>query len=70
MANEEDDVQKIEDISYVMVDGNNMPPEMAKVVMNTDQSKNRSARNSFLKGSFYSNADLIGVPLPSQLKTN
>lgn len=62
MINEEEDLQKLEDISYVMVDGNNMPPEMAKLVMNTDQSKNKSARNSFIRGSFYSNADLIGVP--------
>ena len=53
-----------------MVDGHNLPPEMAKLVVNTEQSKNKSARNSMMKGSFYSNADQYGVPIPSQLKVN
>lgn len=43
---------------------------MAKIVVHTDQSKNKSARNSFIKGSFYSNADMSQIPLPTLLKFN
>ena len=64
--NDSDDGHKLEDINYVMIDGNNMPPEMAKGIMNTNESRMKSARNSsFIKGSFYSNADILGLPIPN-----
>ena len=66
--NDSDDGHKLEDINYVMVDGNH---EIAKGAMNTNESRIKSARNtSFIKGSFYSNADILGLPLPNQIKIN
>jgi hypothetical protein len=51
-----------------MVDGNNIPPEMAKLVTITDHNKpgkpQHSARNSFLKASFYS-SNAPDIPIPS-----
>lgn len=70
--NDSEDGHKLEDIDFVVVDGNNMHHD-AKVILNTSQSKRQHsarAHNSFNKGSFYSNADIMGLPLPNQIKIN
>lgn len=58
----------MDEINFIVVDGNN---EIIKGGMNTNESRIKSGRNaSFMRGSFYSNADIMGLPLPNQLKIN
>jgi hypothetical protein len=56
-----------EDIEIVMVDANNIPQDLGKFMMNSEQSRNYrppSARSS-VKGSFYSNmGDFSHISLP------
>lgn len=62
-------MERVEDISVVIVDYNNIPLDVAKI-LHTDQSRNLrlgSARSS-VRGSFLANLDYQSIAVPSQLK--
>ena len=63
---EDDEPNRVDDISIVVVDYNNIPQDVAKIV-NTDHSRTYklgSARSS-ARGSFLANNDFSNIPLPS-----
>jgi hypothetical protein len=65
-------LQRVEDISVVVVDYNNIPQEMVKMMgaghENGRNFRMPSARSSSMKGSFFTNVDLSNISLPSQLR--